>query len=55
MAAMAREGHIDSEVFRLFLVSGVYREYAARFLAPEQIDHVDIDVCLAGLPQPEYS
>ena len=55
MAAMAREGHIDSEVFRLFLVSGVYREYAARFLAPEQIDHVDVEACLAGLPHPEYS
>ena len=34
--------HIDPEVFDLFLSSGVYHEYAEKFLKPEQIDEVDI-------------
>ena len=34
--------HIDPEVFDLFLSSGVYLEYAKKFLKPEQIDEVDI-------------
>ncbi len=50
MARMAREAHIDSEVFRLFLCSGAYLEYAQRFLAAGQIDAVDLDACLRDLP-----
>ena len=50
MARMAREAHIDSEVFRLFLCSGAYLEYAQRFLAADQIDAVDLDACLRDLP-----
>jgi HD-GYP domain-containing protein (c-di-GMP phosphodiesterase class II) len=42
MQRMVREGHIDPELFRLFVESGVYREYAQRFLKPEQIDAVDL-------------
>lgn len=34
---------IDRDVFELFLTSGIYRQYAERFMAPEQIDEVDID------------
>ncbi|MCF8167734.1 MAG: GAF domain-containing protein [Rhodoferax sp.] len=37
-----RDLHIDPDLFALFLTSGVYRRYAARFLNPEQIDEVDI-------------
>ena len=40
MARMAREQHIDPELFDLFLRAGVYREYAERFMRPEQIDEV---------------
>jgi len=36
------DGHIDPELFDLFLTSGVYQQYADRFLDPEQIDNVDI-------------
>ncbi|MBL8251649.1 MAG: HD domain-containing protein, partial [Candidatus Competibacter sp.] len=43
MARMARERHIDSELFALFLRGGVYRAYAERFLQPEQIDAVNPD------------
>lgn len=40
MARMKQEGHIDPELFDLFLTSGVYRDYAERYLRPEQIDAV---------------
>lgn len=42
LSFMARDQHIDVELFRLFLTSGVYRDYGERFLRPEQIDEVDI-------------
>lgn len=38
-----KDGHIDPDLFDLFLTSGVYREYADRFLGPEQVDEVDIE------------
>jgi HD-GYP domain-containing protein (c-di-GMP phosphodiesterase class II) len=41
MAAMAREGHLDPDLFDLFVRSGVYRRYAERFLSADQIDAVD--------------
>ena len=43
MGFMVKDQHIDPELFRLFLEAGVYREYADRFLLPEQIEDVDID------------
>ena len=42
MAGMCKGRHIDAEVFELFLRSGVFLDYARRFLRPEQIDEVDI-------------
>jgi HD-GYP domain-containing protein (c-di-GMP phosphodiesterase class II) len=42
MGFMRKDQHVDPELFELFLTSGVYREYAERFLAPEQIDEVDV-------------
>ena len=42
MAFMAREQHVDPDIFRLFLSSGVYQEYADAFLDPTQIDSVAI-------------
>jgi HD-GYP domain-containing protein (c-di-GMP phosphodiesterase class II)/HAMP domain-containing protein len=42
MGFMRKDQHVDPELFELFLTSGVYREYAERFLAPEQIDDVDV-------------
>ena len=46
MAAMRASGHIDPDLFRLFLESGVYRDYAERFLSADQIDPVDIAIYL---------
>ena len=42
MSIMRDEQHIDADLFDLFLESGIYREYADRFLDPAQIDEVDI-------------
>jgi HD-GYP domain-containing protein (c-di-GMP phosphodiesterase class II) len=41
MGFMARDRHIDPDLFRLFLRSGVYLEYARRYLEPAQIDTVN--------------
>lgn len=43
MYFMKKEGHIDPELFDLFLRSGVYREFAELHLKPGQIDFVDIE------------
>ena len=43
MAFMRNDRHIDPQLFELFLRAGVYREYAARFMRPEQIDDVRIE------------
>ncbi len=43
MSFMKKDAHIDDELFQLFLTSGIYKEYAERFLLPEQLDDVDIE------------
>ncbi len=48
MKKMAQGRHIDAELFELFLRSGVYVDYARRFLHPGQIDVVDVECLLAG-------
>jgi hypothetical protein len=40
---MKKDQHIDADLFELFLKSGVYLAYAREYLAPEQIDEVDIE------------
>jgi HD-GYP domain-containing protein (c-di-GMP phosphodiesterase class II) len=42
MARMRDEGHVDPELFALFLTAGVHRRYAEQFLPPEQVDDVDV-------------
>ena len=48
MSFMNKDQHIDPDLFELFLTSGVYRNYAERFLKPDQIDEVDVEVVLNG-------
>jgi len=43
---MRQQKHIDSDLFELFLSSGIYLTYAQKFLKPEQIDDVNIDLYL---------
>jgi hypothetical protein len=52
MSRMQRDQHIDGELFALFLRAGVHLEYARRFMQPEQIESVDIDLLLAHLEAP---
>ncbi|MGB5328386.1 MAG: HD domain-containing phosphohydrolase, partial [Gammaproteobacteria bacterium] len=42
MDFMKKDQHIDPDLFDLFLQSGVYLEYAKKFLTEAQIDEVDI-------------
>ena len=42
LASFKNRGHIDAELFDLFLRSGVHLRYAEQYLKPEQIDTVDI-------------
>ncbi len=42
MSAMAQGGHIDPDLFALFLTSGVYRVYAERYMPPDLVDPIDI-------------
>ncbi|WP_174873096.1 CHASE2 domain-containing protein [Vogesella oryzae] len=42
LSGFKQRQHIDPVLFDLFLTSGVYLQYARRFLQPEQIDEVDI-------------
>ena len=39
---MVKDQHLDADLFKLFLSSGIYKEYALENLKPEQIDEVDI-------------
>jgi HD-GYP domain-containing protein (c-di-GMP phosphodiesterase class II) len=48
MSFMRDDRHIDSDLFDLFLQRGVYHEYATEYLAPEQIDDVDINQYLSS-------
>ncbi len=43
MGFMVKDQHLDPELFKLFLSSGVYRDYADMYLAPHQLDEVDIE------------
>lgn len=52
MGRMKEGNHLDPELFDLFVSSGVYRQYAERFLAPELIDDVDESALLAIRPKP---
>ncbi|NJD36277.1 MAG: HAMP domain-containing protein [Betaproteobacteria bacterium] len=50
MSSMKKDGHLDADLFELFLRSGAYREYGERFMKPEQIDEVDIAQYLSPAP-----
>ncbi|HEY9164066.1 MAG TPA: HD domain-containing phosphohydrolase [Magnetovibrio sp.] len=42
LSFMVKDKHIDPDLFQLLLESGIYKQYAERFLKPEQLDEVDI-------------
>jgi HD-GYP domain-containing protein (c-di-GMP phosphodiesterase class II) len=47
MANMKKGGHIDPDLFEIFVRERVYLRYAERFLAPDQIDEVNQEAVLA--------
>ena len=46
MSSMQKNNHFDPDLYRLFLTSGVYREYGEKYLAEGQVDEVDIETYL---------
>lgn len=42
LGRMKLDGHIDPDLFDVFINQGVWLDYAKRFLSPEQIDDVDV-------------
>ena len=40
------KGHIDADLFDLFLTSGVHLEFARQFLLPQQVDEVNVSAYL---------
>ncbi|MBA3698844.1 MAG: GAF domain-containing protein [Planctomycetes bacterium] len=42
LGKMKLDGHIDPDLFDVFINDGVWLDYAKRFLPPEQIDTVDV-------------
>lgn len=46
LSSLKWAGHIDADLFDLFIISGVCRRYAERYLPPGQIDVVDVMVYL---------
>jgi len=50
MKFMVKDQHIDADLFELFLRSGVWLEYAQKYLKPDQIDDVRIEDYLPTPP-----
>jgi hypothetical protein len=48
MGFMVKDGHIDAELYDLFLTSRVWADYASRFMKPDQIDEVDVAALRSG-------
>ena len=48
LAFMKEDGHIDPDLFTIFIKEKVYQAYADRYLDPDQIDNVDEERLLAG-------
>ena len=52
LSKMVRDHHLDADLFTLFLESGIYLEYARKFLTPSQLDEVDVAGVLDGIRHP---
>ncbi|HVJ40036.1 MAG TPA: HD domain-containing phosphohydrolase [Dongiaceae bacterium] len=53
MGFMKRDHHLDPDLLDLFLTSGVWHDYAKRFLSAEQIDEPDIAAVVGMRPAAE--
>jgi HD-GYP domain-containing protein (c-di-GMP phosphodiesterase class II) len=50
MAFMAKDQHLDTDLFRYFLYSGLWRDFADRYMNKSQIDAVDLAALEKILP-----
>jgi hypothetical protein len=46
MKKFQQNGHIDQDLFEVFVREGVYLKYAQQYLDPWQIDEVNLDALL---------
>lgn len=44
LSFMVKDKHLDEDIFKLFLTSGAYLEYAKEYLSDSQINDVDINI-----------
>ena len=49
MTTMCEERHLDPQLYELFLRSGVYKDYAEKYMLAEQVDEVDVNTFLTRL------
>ena len=49
LVSFAANGHIDPDLFEVFVRERVYQKYAEAFLEPEQIDIVNVATILPGV------
>ena len=47
MGFMKNDYHIDEDLFEIFVKTGVFKKYADKFVAKNQIDEVDEELTLA--------
>jgi HD-GYP domain-containing protein (c-di-GMP phosphodiesterase class II) len=47
-----QNGHIDPDLFDVFMWEKVYEKYATQFLDPDQIDEVDVRAIPGYVPPP---
>lgn len=52
LGRMKLNGHIDPDLFDVFMWHKVYQTYAEQFLEPEQIDEVDLSRIPGYVPPP---
>ena len=38
---MKNDYHIDKDLFEIFVKSGVYKQYAEKYLSDDQLDEID--------------
>jgi len=52
LGKMKQTGHIDPDLFDIFIWDKIYEKYAKRFLDPDQIDDVDVTKIPGYVPPP---
>jgi len=51
MGHMKADNHLDPDLFNLFVKTGIYRQYAEKYMSPELIDEVDENALLRITPK----